>query len=127
MATQNGGRVTILIRVQADNDYDDADSPRKKGIRRGSFQGPDPLVSVTPGTELEWEISPSSYDFTLTFHNVSPFPGVTTISKDKGGNGKSVALPATILGHFHYSVTVTDGATTWVITSCPELDVGTTS
>jgi hypothetical protein len=120
MASRNNDTVTILIKNRDVHDFNN--TAEKKGIKAGSFEGPDPLVSVTPGTKIEWQVTPASYHFTVIFHNVSPFPGVTSISDRTGG--KSDALPASSLGHYHYSVTVTDGTTTWVISSCPELDVG---
>jgi hypothetical protein len=121
VASRNNDTVTISISLRNANDFDG----NKKGIRSGTFEGPDPLVSVTPGTKLQWQITPANFDFTVTFHNVSPFPGVLSISKANGGT--SNPLPVSILGHYHYSVTVTDGTKTWVISSCPELDVGDVS
>lgn len=121
MASRNNDTVTIPIHIR--NVHDLNNDPQKKGIRAGSFEGPDPLVNVTPGTKIQWQITPPTHTFTITFQNVSPVPGVMSISNNPP-NPISDAVTVSILGHYHYSVTVSDGTTTWVISSCPELDVG---
>jgi hypothetical protein len=124
MASRNNDVVTIPIHVRNVNDFNNGVD--KKGIKAGTFESPDPLVSITPGTKVEWQINPANFDFTLSFQGLSPFAGVTTISKAAGG--KSNTYIATGLGHYHYSVSVTDDqGNTYVISGCPELDVGTTS
>jgi hypothetical protein len=124
MASRNNDVVTIPISVRNTNDFNNGTD--KKGIKAGTFEGPDPLVSITPGTKVEWQITPANFDFTLTFQGPSPFSGVTTIPKATGG--KSNTYVAAGLGHYHYSVSVTDDrGNTYVISGCPELDVGTTS
>ena len=121
MAKRNNDEVTIDITLKKDHDLDGG----KKGLRAGRFEAPDPLVNVTPGTFVHWEIKPANYDFTVTFHNVSPFLSGDLVINKVPGTGTSAFQQAKGSGHYHYSVSATDNTgTTYVISSCPELDVG---
>ena len=91
----------------------------------GSFESPEPLVRVDPGTEVKWERVGADKTFVVEFFDGSPF-AKTTITEADG------ALPANNPGpnpgdtrNYHYSVTANAAGKTWKIHKCPEIEVGT--
>jgi hypothetical protein len=87
--------------------------------RTGTFSGPAPLVRVKSGDTVEWRITPPSDQFQVSFPGLSPFNG----APNPITNGTGV-LTAQNIGNYHYQVSVSDGTNTWVISNCPELNVG---
>ena len=84
--------------------------------RRGTFESPHPLVRVHVGTQIKWVLAGSG-TFKVLFQGLSPF--ADSVITD------ATPRTATNVGHYHYSISVTDGGETWTISGCPELDVGT--
>ena len=90
----------------------------------GSFESPEPLVRVDPGTEVKWERVGADKTFVVEFFDGSPFDR-TLIDQDTGvlvaNNPNNDPTPR----NYHYSVTANAAGKTWKIHKCPEIEVGT--
>jgi plastocyanin len=86
--------------------------------RIGTFTGPGALVRVKAGDTVQWQITPATDQFTVSFPGFWPFQEPAgPITRTTG------PLTAKNIGSYHYQISVSDGTNTWTISNCPEIVV----